>query len=348
MEADTSLDTAATPVVSVIIPAFNASATIARQLEALSRQKVAAVWEVIVCDNGSTDDTARVARAWENRLPLRVIDASARRGPAAARNAGAAAARSPLLVFCDADDAVAEEWLAELLPVLARNHVVVTSARVASTFSTRARPLYDIVTTLRMPFLPELPFGSSSRLAVSAEAFHAVGGFDESLRTGEDVDLSWRLQLTGYPLSECTRALIDHHQRNGFAATVRQFAGYQAGRQRIQHRYAQVIAEFTKARGGPPGADADWESGVVSSSEPAPTTHPSSRLGRIASYARDATERREYIRRALRSARLRTARSLGLALGRLSTRVDESQPQIPGALARDYLDRERPFDARSV
>lgn len=335
---------AALPTVSVIVPAYNAAATIARQLEALSRQRVDVEWEVIVSDNGSADNTAEIARSWADRLPLRVIDASARRGPSSARNAGAATARAPLLAFCDADDAVADDWLEHLLPAITANDAVVTCARVESPFSTTERPLFDFVTTLRMPFLPELPFGSSSRLAVTAEAFNRVGRFDESLRTGEDVDLSWRLQLSGYRLSECRDALIDHHHRSGFIPTVRQYMGYQRGRRELQHRYAQVIDEFNAARGTLP--DADWEAGVVSAAQPA-VGAPSSRIGRAALYLRDRGERRQYVRRAMQSSRLRAARSIGLFLGRVAGRIDSSQPQVPASLAREYIDRERPFVHRS-
>ncbi|MFB8146052.1 glycosyltransferase [Microbacterium sp. NPDC056003] len=332
----------AVPAVSVIIPAYNASATIGRQLAALSRQRVDAAWEVIVSDNGSTDRTADIAREWADRLPLRVVDASERRGPAAARNAGADAARAPLFAFCDADDEVTDEWLAHLLRALAEAEVVVACARVESPYSTPERPLYDLVTTLRMPFLPELAFGSSSRLALRAGAFAAVGGFDESLRTGEDVDLSWRLQLAGYHLNESPDALIVHHHRDGFAATVRQFAGYQRGRRQLRHRYARVIEEFDTARGSAPAAG--WETGVVSAVQPA-VQPPPSRMGRVMLYLRDGQERSQFARRTVRSLRLRAAVSLGLFLGRVVGRVDTSEPQVEASLARRYLERERPFAA---
>ncbi|GAA5212219.1 hypothetical protein GCM10025774_36010 [Microbacterium kyungheense] len=344
---DTSPDSARVPAVSVIIPAYNAARTIARQLDALTRQHVDVDWEVIVCDNGSTDATSRTAQSWADRLPLRVIDASARRGPSAARNAGADAARAPLLAFCDADDAVTDDWLSGLLPVLGAHPFVVTAARVESAYSTPDRRLYDVVTTLRMPFLPELPFGSSSHLAVSAEAFTRVGRFDETLRTGEDVDLSWRLQLAGYAVTECREAIIDHSRRAGFFATVRQFRGYQHGRRALQHRYAHVIDAFTAARGAPPGADGDWEAGVVSADQSERSDRPASRRERIAMYLRDRDERRQFLLRATRSTRLALATSLGLFLGRVTGRIDTTQPQVPASLARAYLERERPFERGS-
>ena len=68
-------------VVSVVIPARNAAATIDDQLEALAAQEVDDPWEVVVSDNGSRDTTAARARAWASRLnSLRVVDASGASG----------------------------------------------------------------------------------------------------------------------------------------------------------------------------------------------------------------------------------------------------------------------------
>src|SRR5690606_34073255 len=119
-----------TPEASVVIAAFNAERTLGEQLAALSRQAVRFPWEVLVCDNGSTDGTVAVVTEWQGRLPqLRLVDASARRGPGAARNAGAARALSPLLLFCDADDVVADDWLAPLHGALQREVFVTGNSR---------------------------------------------------------------------------------------------------------------------------------------------------------------------------------------------------------------------------
>ena len=99
--------------ISVVIPARDAAGTIAEQLAALAGQEYVGDWEVIVADNGSTDQTRGIVEDWRARVPgLRVVDASARPGPSFARNRGAADATGDLLVFCDADDAVAPGWLA--------------------------------------------------------------------------------------------------------------------------------------------------------------------------------------------------------------------------------------------
>src|SRR3954451_7038513 len=78
---------------SVIIPCYNSAATLAAQLSALAGQKTTYCWEVVVADNGSTDNTRAAATVFGDRIPhLHVVDASARRGAAHARNTGAHAA----------------------------------------------------------------------------------------------------------------------------------------------------------------------------------------------------------------------------------------------------------------
>ena len=108
---------AAAPVISVVLPVRNGSALIGRQLEALARQQVSFVWELIVVDNGSTDDTVAKAEEFSDRLPLRIVH-HGERGLAGSRNAGVEASAARLIAHCDADDEVAEEWLRSIVRCL--------------------------------------------------------------------------------------------------------------------------------------------------------------------------------------------------------------------------------------
>jgi cellulose synthase/poly-beta-1,6-N-acetylglucosamine synthase-like glycosyltransferase len=93
-------------VISIIVPAFDEAGCIGLQLEALAAQVDERDCEVLVADNGSGDGTVDVAREWTGRMPLQVVDASARRGAGAARNIAVCHATGELLVFVDADDFV--------------------------------------------------------------------------------------------------------------------------------------------------------------------------------------------------------------------------------------------------
>ena len=104
------------PLCSVVIPTYNAAATLDATLAALAAQEGVAPFEVVVADNGSVDDSAEVARRWADRLPLlRVVDASRARGVAAARNDGIRAARGDVVLLCDADDVTDPGWVAAML-----------------------------------------------------------------------------------------------------------------------------------------------------------------------------------------------------------------------------------------
>src|SRR5215213_3208362 len=111
--------------ISVIIPVRNGAGTIEAQLAALSRQSWDGAWELIVADNGSTDDTVRRVQDAAHSLPaVRIVDASARRGPSFARNAGARAAEGATLLFIDADDIVEPGWLGSMAEAAAQHPLV--------------------------------------------------------------------------------------------------------------------------------------------------------------------------------------------------------------------------------
>jgi glycosyltransferase involved in cell wall biosynthesis len=104
------------PLVSVIVPNYNSGHGLGAQLLALAGQGYAGNLEVIIPDNGSHDGSARAAIDWAlDVTAVRVIDASGRRGPGAARNGGVRAARGDFLAFCDADDVASPTWLRELV-----------------------------------------------------------------------------------------------------------------------------------------------------------------------------------------------------------------------------------------
>src|ERR1700729_4261011 len=108
--------TANPPVhVSVVIPCYNAAHLVGRQLEALQRQDVTFRWEIVVADNGSSDGSATVASAyWTEALPVTVCDASDLQGVNHARNVGVGNSSGEFILLCDADDQVAEGWLAAM------------------------------------------------------------------------------------------------------------------------------------------------------------------------------------------------------------------------------------------
>jgi len=211
---------------TVVIPAYNEAPRIERQLGALATQRYDGPWEVVVGDNGSTDDTRARAEAWRDRLPVRVVNASHRRGAAAARNQAVAHASGDGLLFCDADDAVADGWLEAHATALGNGDLVagaIAHVRTGSVESSAVVP--DTAPTL----LGWRPYGQTANCAVSRRAYDAVGGFPEHPDfVAEDVEFSWLAQLAGFELRYEPRAVVYKHARTTGRARLRQY--YQYGR----------------------------------------------------------------------------------------------------------------------
>ena len=222
------------PLISVVVPVRNGMPWIEHQLLALSTQEVPGEWEVVVADNGSEDDTRSCIERWSERdFRIHLVDASARRGAAAARNIGARSARSRHLAFCDADDVVRPGWLASMSTALCDADMV---AGVFDFGALDGNPssLPAPAATRQLGFLP---FGLSANLAVSREVFEAVRGFDEALSPEEDVDLCWRLQLQGYRFSMAADAIVEKRERAPGLPTFRAAWAYGRCGPRLYVRY---------------------------------------------------------------------------------------------------------------
>src|SRR3954468_3722294 len=115
MAVPTLLAMAALPVVSVVVPVRDGARVIRGCLDALTAQRGAPPYEVLVVDNGSTDTTAAAVRAHPSAPTLL---AESRPGSYAARNAGISAATGSILAFTDADCTPAATWLAEAVLAL--------------------------------------------------------------------------------------------------------------------------------------------------------------------------------------------------------------------------------------
>jgi glycosyltransferase involved in cell wall biosynthesis len=179
--------------VSVVVPAYNAERTIDRAIPAILNQDYPpARYELIVVDNASTDRTpAIVARFAPRARSLR----EPRPGASAARNAGIRAARHPYIAFTDADCIPDRSWLRELVAAatgpLAADFVGgrIVAHATQSPIETFAESLMD---QERAVCFYHPPSAITANLMVRRDLLHAVGLFDESLRRGQDVDLSYR------------------------------------------------------------------------------------------------------------------------------------------------------------
>jgi len=236
-------------MISVVLPVRNGLPWLDAQLAALAAQQCEEPWEVVVADNGSTDASQALAHSWEERCgAIRVVDASQRIGPSAARNDGIRSARGELLAFCDADDVVQPGWLHAFVEALADADVVAGTFDLSSLNGDagdvgdaaprdrKDRP-DDATSPAATSQLGFLPAGLAANLAVRRQAVEAVGGFDEGLFVGEDIDLCWRLQLEGFRFAIAPAAVVAKRERAGFGPLFRRAVAYGRCGPKLYRRY---------------------------------------------------------------------------------------------------------------
>ena len=188
------------PNISVIIPCFNAAATLARALESCIAQPEAT--QIIVVDDGSADDSKAIASRYAARFPsVKLLSLNQNSGAARARNWGAMHADFPVLAFLDADDEYLPEALNDAATFLA-SRPQDASVRLNMEFAgfpeaVGSHPAFEELGTKLVSTVP-------SSLVIRRSAFMALGGFpcDELFRTcgGEDMPLSRALaELFGNP-----------------------------------------------------------------------------------------------------------------------------------------------------
>ncbi len=174
---------------SVVIPVFNGQDTLAEQLDAVLGQETSFPFEVIVADNGSTDDTPSLLRRYaKSDHRLCIVDASQKRGGAHAKNVGVEHARSDTIVFADADDVVNRGWLESMVRATWANDV--TSAmrdysRLNEEWKGRGRQ--------GIGFFYGVPIVSGGVLGISKSLYQEVGGFDAVFAGAVDTEFSLRL-----------------------------------------------------------------------------------------------------------------------------------------------------------
>lgn len=192
------------PRVSVIIPTFNATCTIAKAVESVLAQTFRDL-EIIVVDDGSTDDTAAIAAAYRDRI-IYIYQENQER--AAARNRGLAEASGEYVAFLDADDLWAPAKLERQVAVLDAHPEVLVVYSQATVIDGAGRPRLSGYRPRTLGSGPDEPAFMLDRLVLSncvpmstsvarLTAVRESGGFDVRFRYPEDWDLWLRLASRG-------------------------------------------------------------------------------------------------------------------------------------------------------
>lgn len=229
---------------SIIVPAFNVEATIARTLTALLAQTYIA-FEIIIVDDGAVDRTNEIARSFTDDPRVRVIR-QVNRGLAGARNTGIAAARGDVIGFCDADDLWMPEKLARHIAHLEANPQVGISYSGSALIDDDGQLLGQAQTPMlkgvnASVIFKRNPIGNGSALVIRREVLEAIGYeprqevdriwyFDETFRQSEDIECWLRIALTTEWQFEGIEGLLTHYRVNATglsAATDKQLAAWE-------------------------------------------------------------------------------------------------------------------------
>jgi glycosyltransferase involved in cell wall biosynthesis len=200
------------PLVSVIIPAYNAAAFLGEALASLQHQAQAPL-DIILIDDGSTDDTAALVTAWGDTVRY---EYQANQGPAAARNRGLALARGELIAFLDADDRWPAGKLALQVEALqtgperpaVMGHIQILRADPAPG---PGAPAY----VLEPKPVQAMLLGC---LVARRSTFDQVGGFDPTLRISEDTDWFIRARELGLVIPMVPEVVL-HYRRHSESLT---------------------------------------------------------------------------------------------------------------------------------
>ncbi|MBK9176760.1 MAG: glycosyltransferase [Flavobacteriales bacterium] len=237
------------PLITVVIPTFRRWDRLQLTLEALSIQVLdTSLFEVVVSDDGSGDDTLANLEAYAKRtaMQLRVVTGT-NAGPSAARNRGIAAARGTWVAMTDDDCVPDPAWLRELLSHIEAHPNAGAIGGKVERYRDTCISRYVDWTRVMLP-----PVGRDGKVVylvtanaiVRADHLQRVRGFDETYKWpgGEDPDLSYRLVATGVELAYAPKAVVKHMHRETVRGTYRMFwhHGLGLGAQGIPHAAART------------------------------------------------------------------------------------------------------------
>jgi glycosyltransferase involved in cell wall biosynthesis len=173
---------------TIVVPAYNEEKLLAATLDCIHAATApldAHQWELVVCDNNSTDRTAEIAREHGARVVFEPINQISR-----ARNAGAAAATGDWLIFVDADSQPSRELLCEVLEAVTLGGIGGGSTVAGDDPTLMMRgpvAIWNVISRLTR-------WAAGSFVFCEARAFREIGGFSEELFAAEEIDFSIRLK----------------------------------------------------------------------------------------------------------------------------------------------------------
>ncbi len=233
------------PKVSVVVASYNAGRTLNACLESLTRLNYPD-YEVILVDDGSTDDTPKIAEQFSKVNCLRH---EKNLGLSIARNTGIAAAAGEIIAFTDADCRADEDWLYYLVGDLLKgefagmggpNLLPLEDGPVAAAVMVSpGGPAHVMLDNRVAEHIP------GCNMAFHKQALVEIGGFDPVFHTaGDDVDICWRLQQAGYKIGFSPAAFVWHYRRSTVGAYLKQQRGYGEAEALLARKHPECFNKF--------------------------------------------------------------------------------------------------------
>ena len=228
---------------SIIIPCLNEIENIEKCINALKGQSYNGAFEIIAVDNGSTDNTIRIIKGKGV-----ILEHAKKRGPAAAKNKGIEKAKGNIIVFIDADCVAHPAWLDNIMKPFKDMSIGCVAGEIIP-YKPRTRIEQFLCEKKHLSQSINvnhnfLPYAATANAAYRKEVFDKVGFFDESLFTGEDADMSWRMRLqTNYKLSYSPEAIVYHPHETGLKALFKQKQRHAYGAVALYKKYRRFWPE---------------------------------------------------------------------------------------------------------
>jgi len=228
--------------ISVVVPVRNATKTVGKCLASLAAQD-REDFEVIIVDDGSTDGTADICDSYPGVQVLRLKQG----GPSRARNQGIAASRGTLVAFTDGDCVVDANWLTELEKGFISPEVAgvggdqkspddeTATGRLVQEFLKVIGFMTDYIKTDTV--VKEVCHNPSCNSMYRKSVLTEVGGFDERLWPGEDVDLDVRIRRRKHKLVFTPEACVSHYRPATYRGFARMMERYGASAWQLVKRY---------------------------------------------------------------------------------------------------------------
>jgi len=212
---------------SVVIPVYNNPDGLKKVLASLVKQEFPKnEYEIIVVDNGSTDDTLDIAKTFTKNFPdlVQHFVENKIKSSYAARNTGIKVAKGNVIAFTDSDCIPDKNWLIEGYKSLIQNDVSMVAGKIKFTFKNSKPNIWEYFDAAgklnQKSYVENTGFGATANLFVLKRMFDKYGLFLSDLKSGGDYEFGRRLTQSGEVLLYEENSLVFHTARSGFRSKL--------------------------------------------------------------------------------------------------------------------------------